>query len=252
MSMTAQAGRNLLTNGFAFISGGDLHKSLVRSNVPAEVGNFQLSELCPHFEGLAEDPYSPGRRFRSYAQCRLDHNREIVYGHFEDYMQTAEYNPDTGGVVRKYPLLSRALHRSVVLRELIEWDADIVRHYGAIGEPWLTRVGVHFFRYWATPDRPAYSSPIWLHKDDEDVVFVHLVARSENMIGGDSIIASSARQVHRVIPLTTQGDTLVVDHQKFHAVSPVGCLAGSVKGWPSDAFRDVILVTFQAREKSRG
>ncbi|MFU2318743.1 hypothetical protein [Rahnella sp. PCH160] len=29
--------------------------------------------------------------------------------------------------------------------------------------------------YEAQCGSPAYSSPVWLHKDDEDVVFVHLI-----------------------------------------------------------------------------
>jgi len=252
MSTAATAGRSLSAEGFAFIPGDDLFSRVRDPDSESEIVDNRLATLRHHFEGLAEDPYSPGRRFRSYAQCRLGNDKEIIFGQFEEYMQTAAYNPDTGGVVRRYPLLSEDLQRESALRRLIEWDADVVRHYGSIGDPWLTAVGVHFFRYWATPERPAFSSPIWLHRDDEDVVFVHLVGRSENAVGGDSIIASSARQIERVIPLASSGDTLVVDHQKFHAVSPVGCWPNASPGRGRDAFRDVILVTFQRRETLGG
>ncbi|WP_234257490.1 2OG-Fe dioxygenase family protein [Pectobacterium sp. IFB5596] len=62
---------------------------------------------------------------------------------------------------------------------------------------------------------------MWLHKDDEDIVFVHLINVSSNMLGGDSLIASHPRGIERVLRLEQLFDTLVVNHDKLHAVTPV-------------------------------
>jgi hypothetical protein len=104
------------------------------------------------------------------------------------------------------------------------------------------QIWVHLFRYKATVNSPAFSSPMWLHKDDEDVVFVHLIDRSKDMIGGDSLIAPDSKHIERVIKLENRFDTLVVNHQKFHAVTPVGLKENSKEKFST---RDVILVTFQ-------
>jgi hypothetical protein len=84
-----------------------------------------------------------------------------------------------------------------------------------------------------------------LHKDDENVVFVHLINCSENIIGGDNVIATDAKHMERVIRLERTFDTLVVNHNKLHAVTPVGCRGTN----PNDvSTRDIILVTFQRKQ----
>ncbi len=129
---------------------------------------------------------------------------------------------------------------------LIKNDIAFVNKYKEIGLPSETLIWIHLFRYKATEDAPAFSSPMWLHKDDEDVVFVHLIDSSKNMLGGESLIATDAKNIERVIKLEEVFDTLVVNHKKFHAVTPVGCRAISSEDFST---RDIILVTFQKVRK---
>nr|WP_230583888.1 2OG-Fe dioxygenase family protein [Xenorhabdus bovienii] len=68
---------------------------------------------------------------------------------------------------------------------------------------------------------------------------MHLINASSNMLGGDSIIASTPKKIEKVLHLEKPFDTLVVNHDKYHAVTPVGC---SING--EIAIRDIILVTF--------
>ncbi|MGY2049553.1 2OG-Fe dioxygenase family protein [Methylobacterium sp. JK268] len=256
MNAITDAAKRLAAQGYAVIRGDHLLHAVEErlrttgAPMPAAAAAPGLSRLQPYFAYLEEDPYSPGRRFRAYAQCRKIKGSQITYGHFEDYMQTPDYNPDTGGIVRSYPLIDARVTSDPVFNALIEADAALVDAYGRVGDPWQLTVGVHLFRYGASPDRPAYSSPVWLHRDDEDVVFVHLINRSANIIGGDSIIATDARSIERVLTLRAIGDTLVVDHQKFHAVTPIGCEAPEHNGQDASSFRDIILVTFQRRRDS--
>lgn len=236
---------HLAEQGYAFIP-GSYYKSLPDINYTrqeqflADLENMKLA-----YYGLALDPYSPGRRFRAYAQCRRDEHQRLCFGHFTPYLQTAKYNPDTGGIIRSYPMLSDALINNPILHTLLHDDIRFIESYQKVGSPDALTIGIHFFRYQATPDMPAYSSPVWLHKDDEDVVFVHLIDHSPNMLGGDSLIAGNPKCIERVLKLESLFDTLVVNHDKYHAVTPVGCRQ---EGESDVSTRDIILVTFQRRE----
>ncbi|MFU2318744.1 2OG-Fe dioxygenase family protein [Rahnella sp. PCH160] len=63
------------------------------------------------------------------------------------------------------------------------------------------------------------------------------------MLGGDNLIAPNPKNIERVLRLETLFDTLVVNHDKYHAVTPVGCRKPG-----KTAVRDIILVTFQRNE----
>ncbi|MGL6237012.1 MAG: 2OG-Fe dioxygenase family protein [Segniliparus sp.] len=233
----------LRADGYAIIRGSVFEEAIV-GQLGVEAARAGLAELRDGFGGSPKDPYSPGNRRRSYAQVRLTGFDDFEFGIYEPYLQTAKYNPDTGGVVREYPLIEPALRENSVLRALVSADVGFVREYREIGDPSETMIGVHLFRYEAYPGDPAYSSPNWLHRDDEDVVFVHLVDRSRDAVGGDSVIAANAKQIELVHPLADVFDTLVTNHKKLHAVTPVGSASASVL---SPAVRDIILVTFQRR-----
>lgn len=207
-----------------------------------------LNDLREQYEHhLVLDPYSLGNRYRAYAQCRFDETGILEFGQFHPYQQTKAYNPDTGGVVREYPLIRQAVLSNPLFNHLIKQDIQFVKEYGCIDHPSLLSIGVHLFRYKATYNQPAYSSPIWLHRDDEDVVFVHLINRSENLLGGDNIIAPDNKSIEIVFRLNHALDTFVVNHNKYHAITPIG--HSTVDGF---SFRDIILVTFQRMETAIG
>jgi len=75
-------------------------------------------------------------------------------------------------------------------------------------------------------------------------VFVHLIHASDNMLGGDNLIAPNPKNIERVLRLEALFDTLVVNHDKYHAVTPIGCRQPG-----ETALRDIILVTFQRTVK---
>jgi hypothetical protein len=231
---------DLKKNGWAFIP-GDYYSTRFDGRAHEENLAWQ-SALLHSYSSLEVDPYSLGNRYRSYSQFKLEAG-EVKFGKFYDYLQTKEYNPDTGGVVRTYPPISTVLLSNPFFYALIASDIQFVSQHGGIGEMDELEMGVHVFRYKASVDSPAFSSPVWLHKDDEDIVFVHHIKTSAHALGGDSLIAQSGRKIERVLKLSSHLDTLVVDHQKFHAVTPLGTNSSE------PAIRDVILVTFQRKIK---
>lgn len=245
-SSVAEHAENLARDGYAYIPADFYYGNVLRDGDLREL-RADYMNLEAEF-GLGElDPYSPGNRYRSYAQLRIEpDSTDFEYGVFEPYLQTAKYNPDTGGVVREYPLISAELQGNGLLRRLLRSDIEFLRAYPRIdADPADLMVGLHLFRYLAYPDAPAYSSPNWLHKDDENVVFLHLVGLSGNIVGGDNVIAPNGKQFETVLRLTDPFDTLVVNHDKLHAVTPVGT---NSRNPVAPARRDVLLVTFQVRE----
>lgn len=229
----------LATHGFTHIKGQFYLDHGVASEQEL-TGSSWMKALEKAYREAILDPYSAGSRTRSYAQFQYD-GSQIRFGKFFRYYQTKSYNPDTGGVVRDYPLIAPELLENPIFLKLIKSDIDFVAHYQLLGSISDLEMGVHLFRYNAHPNHPSYSSPIWLHKDDEDVVFIHHLRTSSNAVGGDSIIAPNGKHIEQVIRLSQPLETLVVNHLKFHAVTPIGT------NDEQTAERDVILVTFQKR-----
>lgn len=206
----------------------------------------EVERLVDSYPSMALDPYSSGNRLRAYIQVRVN-GEVLTFGKFEAYQQSLKYNPVTGGTVRDYPSIDPHILASEVFQRMLLQDIEVVRAIRGIPAPELLMIGVHLFRYRAG-QRPAYSSPAWLHRDDENIVFVHLIDRSPELIGGDNVIAKNAREIDRVIRLEQRWDTLLVDHQCLHAVTPM-----AAPEWFREheyVHRDVILVTFQSREET--
>ncbi|WP_112288290.1 3(1)-hydroxy-L-isoleucine 4-dioxygenase HilB [Rahnella sp. AN3-3W3] len=235
---------HLAAGGYAFIP-GSYYQTLSDVNYDnKDIFLSELEQLKMAYEQLTLDPYSAGNRWRGYAQCRRNEQGELGFGHFTEYKQTKKYNPDTGGIVRHYPLLPENITANRLMQAILQDDIAFVEAYERIGPLEELSVGIHLFRYEAQCDAPAYSSPVWLHKDDEDVVFVHLIHASDNMLGGDNLIAPNPKNIERVLRLEALFDTLVVNHDKYHAVTPIGCRQPG-----ETALRDIILVTFQRTMK---
>ncbi|WP_240618668.1 3(1)-hydroxy-L-isoleucine 4-dioxygenase HilB [Pectobacterium punjabense] len=236
--------KHLSRQGYAFIPGQHYQSIENMQFKNKELFTSELNILKRSYQDLTLDPYSPGNRWRGYAQCQRNEKGELLFGKFSPYKQTKAYNPDTGDIVRDYPLLPEHITGNRLLQTLLMDDFRLVEAYEHIGPLENLTIGIHLFRYQADVDTPAYSSPVWLHKDDEDIVFVHLINVSSNMLGGDSLIASHPRGIERVLRLEQLFDTLVVNHDKLHAVTPVGARADS-----GVAQRDIILITFQRNQK---
>ncbi len=233
---TMQVADALLEDGFAVIE-----PTFYQSD---RFDNFkELIAAQLDYYSLKPDPLGGGRH-RSYSRYILAPGSDTpVLSESNDYMQSPEYNYDDGGKVRQFAPLSNAFAQSPLLQHVLARDLAVARRTDLVDWSREVIVGLHQVRYLATPDAPAISSPLWLHRDDEPVVFVHLFNLNAAVLGGDNLISSGGRKIDRVIRLTRPLDTLLVGQKILHAVTPVGTSV------TSGAFRDVLLVTFSNESK---
>ncbi|WP_062197964.1 2OG-Fe dioxygenase family protein [Massilibacterium senegalense] len=209
-----------------------------------EEDNQLLQKAQLDYNSLHNDAYGESRaraysRYIKYANstdCMLDlHN---------DYFQSKEYNYDDGGKIRSFNKISNVFLNNSLIKKIIKFDSDFAFQTNILDQNKDLIIGLHQVRYHVKRNRPSFSSPIWLHKDDEPIVFLHLMNLTNSAIGGDNLIANNPKEINRVISLKNPLETLVFSQKVFHAVTPVG--TQSITG----AFRDILLVTFSYKEKN--
>lgn len=190
------------------------------------------------------DP-KPGRRWRSHTKLLIDSTDQLTRVSHGPYHQSKDYNHDDGGEQRLFRAIGEDVLTSRTLDYLIRFTArvarrtvpDVFEREGAAG------VGLHMISYRPGADGPAFSSPVWRHRDDEPFVAVILCGLSANLGGGDNLIFpgdGKERIISHAFKLRTPFEMLLLTNtQSWHAVTPMY----STDGAP--ARRDVLLITFQ-------
>lgn len=198
----------------------------------------QLKIVQNTYKNLENDTYSDGNRQRAYTKLVWDvENNKAIKAENNNYSQSEDYNPKDGGKVRKFKDISLDYLNNPVVGKLVINNIEIAKNTDLVKFDPTLEIGLHQIRYRAKPNSPAYSSPMWLHKDDEPLVFVHLFNLSKNTLGGDNIIAYKNKPLN-VLRLAKPMETLVVNQAVYHAVTPMGT---SNK---KSSYRDILLVTF--------
>ncbi|MDI6564408.1 MULTISPECIES: 2OG-Fe dioxygenase family protein [Bacillus] len=222
----------LKENGYSYIP-ADFYR---QKTTDAAVRKLQLT-----YDALKADPKGGGR-YRAHSRYILaPHSDTLELDPDNGYFQSKEYNYDDGGIVRQFEKISDEFLQHPVTRHMIHSNVEMARQTDFVDWEKEVIIGLHQVRYHVTPDAPSYSSPIWLHRDDEPLVFVHLFKLSEDAIGGDNLIAPSVKQIDKMMRLTAPLETLALGQKVFHAVTPVG--TANADG----AHRDILLVTFSNR-----
>ncbi|MEC5404077.1 2OG-Fe dioxygenase family protein [Paraburkholderia sp. MPAMCS5] len=127
---------------------------------------------------------------------------------------------------------------------IFQCDTKYINEYCDLVGKSSANISVHFIRYRADQGGATFSSPVWLHLDDEPLVLIHLVQLTGNAIGADSVISEMDSKPTHVLRLTRLFDTLIVDRTKKHAVTPLGSIDGR-------AYRDVMLVNLEAEVQQK-
>lgn len=223
-----QFAESLFANGYVHIDSSNY----VEKQDIAEVVEFQgLSFLLP------EDTYG-GQRYRTHSRLVLKSNT-IFNGETSEYSQTKEYNYNLGDVKREMEPIHEKILSMPFFQKTLFKDIELAKQVNLVDFEAPVRIGLHHVRYLPTFSTPSYSSPPWLHKDEEQIVFTHLVGSSHNIVGGDSVISTEDMEYTTVMSLQHAFDTLVVsNHKVMHAVTPIGLASGQV------GYRDIFLVTF--------
>lgn len=196
------------------------------------------SEFKSIYENLGDDPYTRDKiRARAYARYTFNENSGLRKEHNRTYFQTYESNNVDGGYKREFIDIPENLINHAFFKELINKDIFLLKKITGANE---FTIGIHPIRYIANEDSPSYSSPSWLHKDDEELVFLHFLFKSENAIGGDSVISENGKKINCVKSLERFMDTIILTRDFLHAVTPIGSRGGV-------AYRDILLVTVESK-----
>lgn len=234
LSYTKEVVNHLTHKGYVFIKPG-----FYFSKLPPQ----QLMSIQKDYDFLKRDS-SPGSRYRAYSRYQWDPEKKLLtLDSNNDYFQSKEYNSADGDKIRRFEPISKNYLNNAIIKKLLNKNFHIAKNTGIFDTNKNIEVGLHQIRYYATPQEPAFSSPMWLHKDDEPVVFLHLFQLSQNATGGDNIIASTGKAADHVCKLQKPLETLVVNHKAYHAVTPIA----TTDRYP--AYRDILLVTFFHRKK---
>jgi hypothetical protein len=222
--------RDFIRKGYCFITPDFYLKQDVISS---------LHDLKKIFdEELIEDGY----QFRKRAYLKLQWNQQsnlMALHKDQRYFQTAISNNVDGGKVRQFKIMPEKILEIPILKNILNKNLNLINQSPLFSSEEKLNIGMHFIRYQANSDMASFSSPAWLHKDDEPLVFVHLINLSRTALGGDNLIADDhTKNVTQVIRLEDDLETLVLNRNVYHAVTPLGSKKGT-------ATRDVILFTVE-------
>lgn len=229
--------QTFVKNGFSFIS-SDKYLNIENK--------WSIHDLKKLFDiELEED----GSEFRKRAYLKLewvkDHD-EVEVSENQLYYQTESSNKVDGGKMRKFKTMSSQVLEIPIVKSIITTNLQMIKYCPIVNtEPSLT-IGLHFIRYQARENGASYSSPDWLHQDDEPLVLIHLINLSKTALGGDNLIADTCnKKITHVVRLENEIDTLALNKNVYHAVTPLGSKQGT-------AYRDIILFTIEPRYTQKG
>ena len=189
----------------------------LRTDFPLE-RRWGFTELVAYARrDLPPDPHDPhGVRFRAYARgvivppyrdiCWLPPRWEGAAPQVA-YWQAPELNAEAAGRMRHFAAFPRGLLETPVIAETVRDALGVLLGNGLIEpfrlfEPWL--VGLHLVKLLPRADRPAESSPPWVHRDGEPYTFVILLDR-HNVVGGVNVVCPPACATRRAAGLLRAG-----------------------------------------------
>lgn len=215
-----------------------------------------LDRLAQYVRTLPVDDFGGNGRHRCYAEAIVTPSRRTLHwkpgivgktGALEiEYVQETEFQPEYGGVRRRFSRTSDHVLQLPLINKLIWFDLDLTG-LADRAEPLLC--GFHLIQLKALQGRPSRSTPDCLHRDGQPYTAVHLVNRS-GVSGGLNYIAPpqySGRDVRDVpadelscFTLTEPLDSYIINDEAIcHHVSAVTCSPGMDIG-----SRTVMLIDF--------
>ncbi|KUM45043.1 2OG-Fe dioxygenase family protein [Pseudomonas sp. EpS/L25] len=226
-----------IVNGFRYVPGDHYLENITFK---------QLKDFKQFYaQQVTEDPYAPGVRDRAMIKLVFNpYSLKLSVSNTQNYFQSYGANETDGGKVRVFPPLSESIVDDPLFLTVLRKDAELMREYcNRMGKDELN-LSIHLIRYKSIEGGASYSSPVWLHLDDEPLVFIHLINLTENALGADNVISEMDNKPKHVLRLTKPLDTLIVDTMKKHAVTPLGSTGGV-------AYRDVMLVNLEAEVQQK-
>lgn len=204
-------------NGYSVLRTDDLH-------ISDELRQSWLS-LTIDYADLPADDFLPGGaryRFRRYGRFRFSpSDGALARMPHEDYFQSAEINPVTGGIIRKFAPLLDTTFGNRFLHELIRFDfAQFpIEDAAQLKEDW--EVHAHLIRVTADLSERGHPTPEGIHRDGANFVTVHL-AELVNTRGGAVSIYDDDRRLLATFRLEKVLDSYLFDDAKlWHAAEAI-------------------------------
>jgi hypothetical protein len=186
---------------------------------------------------LNVDPYGENRN-RAYLKLELN-TASLAFKAAADqsYSQSYKANNVDGGKKRYFEPMPDSITETQAFKNMVMKNVAMMFALYDFMKEDIT-IGLHAVRYVAEHGKPSYSSPVWLHRDDEPLVFVNVIDESANLIGGDSIIAENIKTINRVTHLQPF-EGMMLTKECFHAVTPMEAPVGT------RGHRDILLTTVE-------
>ena len=187
------------------------------------------------------DLQNDGSNFRQRAYLKIGgcFSATVSGSSQSSLLPNSRFQSSDGGHARRFKNIDKTILSIPIIKSILSKNLALIQTYQPLCNLRNLTIGMHFIRYKADENMASYSSPDWLHKDDEPLVFVHLVNLSRSALGGDNLIAdSNSKKIERVIRLENDMETIVINKNVYHAVTPLGSKQGT-------AVRDVMLFTVE-------
>ena len=195
---------------------------------------------------LEEDQYmADGGRYR-----KRRHATYAIHGAgqpalrmpYQPHYQTVDYNPLNGGVARYFAPILDDLHQSVALGALLEFGNQVFSQISGNSQ-W--HIELHQFRIEARDGRSGRPTPEGVHRDGVDFVIVVMIKRVNIDSGATTIFDTDNQLVGEFMLRDTFDMVLVNDRKVYHGVTPITQI-----DLESEAYRDVLVVTFKGKDSS--
>jgi hypothetical protein len=224
-------------DGFAFVHGGDMRALLAPfgplDDWPSFVESWNDLEVDAY---MADGGRYRRRRHAAYGSAR---SGPISRKPHQPHVQTPEYNPLHGGLVRWFEPIAPEIGGGATMRTVLGFCQSLFGALAPAVEQW--HIEAHQFRIEARSGEQGQPTPEGVHRDGVDFVLVLLVNRENINSGMTDIHALDGRPLGH-FTLTDPFDTALVDDRRVaHGVTPVQPIDPALP-----AYRDVLVVTFVA------
>jgi len=235
----AAVAEGIASHGYAFVPGPIMRGLIERHGVLDDWPAFAAS-----WEDLPLDTHmaDQGRyRRRRHAVFAADATGMIERRPHQPHYQSLDYNALNGGVERWFEPIDARLGDGPSMAAILRFCRQLFGRLAPANRAW--HIEAHQFRIEAVAGEAGLPTPEGMHRDGVDHVLVLLVRRC-NIKRGTTMIGTSADGFFSSFTLAEPFDAaLVDDHRVYHGVTPVEPVDPA-----ASAFRDVLVVSFRARQ----
>ena len=195
------------------------------------ISSSGLQELAPFFNNIPSDPYYGSYRFKAISRFTVI-DGQVTLLPLQGYIQSKEYNPIAGDVVRHYPAINKNLTSHSELLNLLRLASEKTQ------SPDSAVYTLHQMRVVSSEGQKGLAAAEGIHRDGYDYILICCIAR-HNIEGGVTSLYSGKTESEKVFEKQLlPGDIVFAkDSMLYHYTTPIHHLGDD------DGYRDVLVVT---------